>query len=155
MRLMAVAAGDAQREHLALLERAVVVDLVAHLPVGIVEPTRERRNDVRIRKPPARHPILGKLTAPRMAKPAGLDLLAQLRRREIPSRISGACIRPPDDVLPFIKAHQQALAWVLAVPKGPPAILMFCPGDMLRALTMAGLAADADLRPSRSKAIGC
>ena len=38
VRLVAVAAGDAGREHLALLERAVVVDLVEHLPVGMVEP---------------------------------------------------------------------------------------------------------------------
>ena len=37
MRLVAIAAGDAGREHLALLERAVVVDLVEHLPVGMIE----------------------------------------------------------------------------------------------------------------------
>ena len=35
VRLVAVAAGDAGREHLALLERAVVVDLVQHLAVGM------------------------------------------------------------------------------------------------------------------------
>src|SRR3954468_9824447 len=38
MRLMAVAAGHAGCEHLALLEGAVVVDLVQHLPIRMVEP---------------------------------------------------------------------------------------------------------------------
>ena len=42
VRLMAVAAGDAGCEHLALLERAVVVDLVAHLSVRLVETPGER-----------------------------------------------------------------------------------------------------------------
>ena len=37
MRIVAIAAGDAGREHLALLERAVIVDLVEHLPVGMIE----------------------------------------------------------------------------------------------------------------------
>src|SRR6516165_7672649 len=36
MRLVAVAASDAGREHLALLERAVIVDLVQHLAVGVI-----------------------------------------------------------------------------------------------------------------------
>jgi hypothetical protein len=49
VRLVTVAAGEAGREHLALLERAVIIDFVAHLSVGIVEPARERRDDVRVR----------------------------------------------------------------------------------------------------------
>jgi hypothetical protein len=48
MRLMAVAAGDACREHLALLERTVVENLVEHLPVGMIEPARERRDPMRV-----------------------------------------------------------------------------------------------------------
>src|SRR3954451_1189743 len=52
--LMAVAAGDPRRKHLALLERAVVVDLVLHLPVGMVEPAAERRDAMCVRKPSAR-----------------------------------------------------------------------------------------------------
>jgi hypothetical protein len=46
IRLVAIAAGDTSREHLALLERAVIVDLVEHLPVGMVEPAGERRDDM-------------------------------------------------------------------------------------------------------------
>ena len=37
VRIVTVAAGDALGEHLALLERAVVVDLILHLPVGEIE----------------------------------------------------------------------------------------------------------------------
>jgi hypothetical protein len=77
VRIMAIAAGDAGREHLALLERSVIVDLVAHLPVRMIEPARQRRDDVRISEPPAGHPFLGELAAARVAQPAGLDLLAQ------------------------------------------------------------------------------
>jgi hypothetical protein len=36
VRLVTIAAGDAGREHLALLERTIVVDLVQHLAVGVV-----------------------------------------------------------------------------------------------------------------------
>jgi hypothetical protein len=51
MRLMAVAAGDAGREHLALLERSIIIDLIEHLPVGVIEPVAQWRNDMSIRKP--------------------------------------------------------------------------------------------------------
>src|SRR5262245_29376053 len=37
VRLVAVAAGDADREHLALLERTVVIDLIQHLTVGVIK----------------------------------------------------------------------------------------------------------------------
>src|SRR5512144_396557 len=66
VRLVTIAASDAGREHPALLERAVVVDLVQHLPVGTVEPARERRDGMRVREPPPRHPILGELAAARV-----------------------------------------------------------------------------------------
>ena len=80
VRLVAIAAGDAGREHLALLERAVVVDLVQHLPVGMIEPARERRDDVRVGQRPARNPVLGEFAAARVAQAAGLDLLAHAAR---------------------------------------------------------------------------
>ena len=48
VRLVAVAAGNARGKHLALLERAVVVDLVAHLPVRFVETAGKRRDRVRV-----------------------------------------------------------------------------------------------------------
>src|SRR6516225_890576 len=49
MRLVAVAASDAGREHLALLERAVVVNLVQHLAIGVIEPAGQRGDDVGVR----------------------------------------------------------------------------------------------------------
>ena len=36
MGFMAIAAGDTGREHPALLERAIIVHLIAHLPVGMI-----------------------------------------------------------------------------------------------------------------------
>ena len=58
MGLVAVAAGDAGREHLALFERAVIVCFlhVPHLSVGFVDPARERRDHVRVGERPARPP---------------------------------------------------------------------------------------------------
>ena len=56
--LVAVAAGHARCEHPALLERSVVVDLVAHLPVRVKEPARECRNHVGVGQPTAGNPIL-------------------------------------------------------------------------------------------------
>jgi len=58
VRLVAIAAGHAGREHLALLERTVVIDLVAHLPVRFVETAGERRDGMRVGEPSSGHPIL-------------------------------------------------------------------------------------------------
>ena len=49
VRVVAVAAGDALGEHLALLEGAVVVDLVLVLPVGKIKALAQRRDDMRVR----------------------------------------------------------------------------------------------------------
>ena len=43
VRIVAVAAGDAFGEHLALLERPVIVDFVLHLPVGEIEAVAQGR----------------------------------------------------------------------------------------------------------------
>src|SRR5713226_9057256 len=75
--LVAITAGDSGREHSALLERAVIVDLLAHLAVGFVEPAGKRRDHMRVGKPMPRHPVLGKCAAARMAQAASLDLLAE------------------------------------------------------------------------------
>ena len=48
--LVAIAAGDADRKHLALLERSVVVDFVEHLPIGVIETACDRRNNVGVRQ---------------------------------------------------------------------------------------------------------
>src|SRR4051812_15430909 len=70
VRLMAVAGGDARREHPALLERAVVIDLVEHLPIGVIEPAAKRRDPMRVREPLARNPILGERAPTRMTEAA-------------------------------------------------------------------------------------
>src|ERR1700758_2581630 len=77
VRLVAIAAGDTGSEHLALLERAVIIDLVKHLPIRMIERGDKRRDDMRIGQPLAGNPGLGELAAPRMAQAASLDLLAQ------------------------------------------------------------------------------
>jgi len=46
--VVAIAAGHARCEHLALLEGAVIVNLVAHLPIRIVKAASERRHNVRV-----------------------------------------------------------------------------------------------------------
>ena len=66
VRVVTVAAGDASGEHLALLERAVIIDLVLHLPVGVIEPARERRHRHGYRTAIGRAPNLLKIS-PRRA----------------------------------------------------------------------------------------
>src|SRR6516164_11231351 len=144
MRVVAIAAGDACREHLALLERAVIVHLVLHLPVGEIELARERRDDMGVGQPAPRHPVLGELAAARVTQSAGLDLLAQQCRRKAALRVAGRCVVPPPDILTLIEAHQQAALGILLLAEWPPALLRARPCDVARALAMAGLASDAD-----------
>jgi hypothetical protein len=89
VRLVAIAAGDAGRKHLALLERAVIVDLVPHLAIGMIEAAGQRGDDVGVRQPPPRDPILGEFAASRVAQAAGLDLTTDEGRREVTLRVSG------------------------------------------------------------------
>src|SRR3954464_13391063 len=103
VRLVTIAAGAAGREHPALLERAVVVDLVQYLPVGTVEPARQRRDGMRVRERAPRHPRLGKLAAARVTQAAGLDLLAHERGRDAPARVARVRIDRPDDTLAFVE----------------------------------------------------
>src|SRR5262249_3234068 len=67
VRLVAVAAADTGREHLALLERAVVVDLVLHLPVSVIKALAYWRDHVRLGQPSAWNPCFGGLAAASMA----------------------------------------------------------------------------------------
>ena len=67
MGVMTVTAGDTGGKHLALLERAIVIDLVAHLPVRMVEPGSEEGDGVRVGQGLARRPVLGKFTTSRVA----------------------------------------------------------------------------------------
>ncbi len=59
VRVVAVAAGHALHEHLALLDRPVIIDLVFHLPVGEIKAAGEGRDDVGVGEPAPRDPILG------------------------------------------------------------------------------------------------
>src|SRR5262249_32794404 len=154
VRLVAIAAGDAGREHLALLERAVVVDLVAHLSVGLVQPARERRDGVGVGEPAAGRPIPGEFAAARVAEAAGLDLLAHQRRGEVARGISRVAVDAPEDVAPFVEASEQALLRVFILAERPPAPLLVHPRDVARALAVTGLAADADLRPRARESVG-
>jgi hypothetical protein len=68
VRLVAVAAGQALREHLALLEGLVIVSLVLHLPVGKIEGVGSTVTSpiVRHRRPPYGRPMhrrIGPLSA--------------------------------------------------------------------------------------------
>ena len=53
----------------------------------------------------------------------------------------------------LIEANREPPRRVLPLCKWPPAILIFCPGDMMRARTMTGLATDADLREGRGEPV--
>ena len=131
VRLVAVAAGHAGCEHLALLERAVVVDLVAHLPVGLVEAARKRRDRVRVGEPASGDPILGKFSAARVTEAAGFDFLAQQRWREIALRVAARSIMAPDDPFALVEAHEQPLRRVLLLAERPPAVAALRPDDVL------------------------
>jgi hypothetical protein len=69
VRLVAIAAGDAGGEHLALLERRIVIGLfdIANLAVGMIGIAREPFNCMGLRQPLTRHPIFVKSGAPRVA----------------------------------------------------------------------------------------
>jgi hypothetical protein len=151
--LMAIAAGDASSEHLALLERAVIIDLVEHLPVSIIEPAGERRDDMSVRQPPAGNPIPGKFSASRMAQAAGFDFPANESRCEVTLRISSLGIDPPDDIASLVEANDEALPRIVVFAERPPALPRACPGDVVRALAVAGLATHADFRKARGEAI--
>ena len=64
MRLVAIAAGDACRVHLALQERTPVVDFVALLPIGMVERRAEQRRPVVIEERLAGRVTVGDLPPP-------------------------------------------------------------------------------------------
>src|SRR5262245_38677155 len=95
MRLVAIAAGHARREHLALLERAVVVDLVPHLPVGVVKTVAYRRDHMCVGQPSTRNPCFGGLAAASVTKAAGLDLRSQGSRRAAANSVAGRGIDRP------------------------------------------------------------
>ena len=121
VRVVAIAAGDTRREHLALLERSVVVDLVEHLPVGLIQPAGERRHLVRVGQRMPRHPAFRQLAAPAVAQPAGLDLGAQRLRCAAAHRVAGGRVGRPRHITPLGEAREQPHVGVAALAEGPPA----------------------------------
>src|SRR2546426_12210119 len=63
VRLVAVGARYAAREHLRLQKRAVLVDFLADLPIGGVEGAVDERDAMRIAERPAVRGVVGELTA--------------------------------------------------------------------------------------------
>jgi hypothetical protein len=57
VRIVTIATGYARGEHLALLEGAVVVDFIEHLPVGGIKPPAEECYGMRVGEPLAGTPI--------------------------------------------------------------------------------------------------
>src|SRR5690242_298907 len=64
MRVVAVAAGDPAREHLALAERLVVEDLAHHLAVSLEQAGLEQGGEVAVEELAARAPRLVQLRPP-------------------------------------------------------------------------------------------
>ena len=154
VRLVAVAAGDAGREHLALLERAVVVDLVAasarrhcrararaarrHACPTAIDPAPNPRKTRRGARD------TGRRSRPPCARGAGVTL-----RRALPV----VRIDRPGDIVALVEPNEQTLARVIALAERPPALLRPRPADVPRPLSVTGLAADADLREGGGEAI--
>ncbi len=153
VRLVAVAAGHAGREHAALLERAVIVDLVAHLTVGDIEPARQRRHHMGVGQRAPRHPVFGEFAAARMAAAAGLDLLARRRRREVARGIAGLRIDRPGDAAALVEPRQKPHTGIVALAERPPMIPRVGPIHVARTFAVARLAADGDLGEVRREAI--
>ena len=155
VRIVAVAAGDAGGEHLALLERAVVVDLVAHLPVGVIEAAARaaRRHGCRTaigREPSPRRSRRGARGRGRRSRPpcagsAGGALRCGIAGRGIDRPGRRCCARRSGRPGPCGSSSSCRTATSSAWSPRP--------GDMTRALAVAGLAADADLGPGRGEAV--
>ena len=144
MRLVAVAAGDALREHLALAKRGVVVDLVQHLAVGLEQARLQQGRHVRLEELLAGAPAFGDPGAAGMADAAGLELLGAGPRRAARG-VAGGRVDRPVDALALVEVDREPV--VAALAPGQPALLPLGPGDVGRAGTVAGLAGDIDLGP--------
>src|SRR2546425_10352689 len=95
VRVVAIGARHATGEHLRLQEGAVLVHLVADLPVGVVEAVLEQRDSVGSAQWPAVHVVVGELAAPRGAAPAQLDLSRRPGRPRAPPRAPLPAVWPP------------------------------------------------------------
>src|SRR5262249_48299957 len=145
--------GNAGGEHLALLERAVVVDLVEHLPVGLIKAPANRRNGVCFRQPFTRQPVFRKLTSTRMTQTAGLRLFAQAKGQLAARRVATSLMNRPVDVATLVEANRKPLHRIFSFTEWPPTRPPIRPADVLGAWAMASLTADADFREGCGKAI--
>ena len=133
MGFMAIAASDACGEHLALLERRIVVGFlgISHLPVGMIRGARDWFDDVRLRKPLAGNPVLTESSSACVAQAACFDFLPKRARRDAAACRTGSSIDRPGDIAAFVEAHDQALARILVFAKWPPAFLVARPRGMV------------------------
>src|SRR5262245_14725870 len=151
---VAIAAGNAGCEHFALLKRAVVVDLIEHLPVGLIKAPANRRNGVCLRQPLTREPAFRKLTTTRMTQTARLRLFAQAKGQLAARRIATSLINRPVNVATLVEANRKPLHRIFSLTKWPPTRPPIGPADVLGARAMARLTADADLGEACGEAIG-
>src|SRR5262249_22311016 len=89
VRLMAVRTCDPRTIHLALRERAVFVDFLEDLTVGVVQPVVEQRRQVIVEKTVAGPRIRRDRSPPRMAGGARVQLSVRARR---PGPVLGRCL---------------------------------------------------------------
>ena len=141
VRVVAVRAGDPGVVHAALQERAPVVDLVPHLPVGVVEARVEERRLVRLGERAARPVILGQQPAPRVAPPARLHLDAPVGDVVQPDR-PARLVHRGGPIATVVEAHHQP-----RVPEGRAAARgrRLRPLDVARPGAVARFARDVDL----------
>src|SRR6266481_7960083 len=148
--VVAVAASDAARVHLALEERAPVVNLAALLAINMIKRAGEQRWAIIVKERLPRFVALGDLAATGVTLRADLDLAlgcARLRAHCVAARR----VHSPSDVPPFIEARAQTLGAVFR--RGLAYLLRLGPRQMARAGAVAGLATHTDLRPARLESI--
>ena len=109
VRLMAVTAGDACRVHAALQERRVVVDLVAHLPVHVVQPRLQQGGPEGIEQGVPGAVLVAELAAACMATGADFELLAPAAWRTARGG-AGGCVGLPDHADALVQLRGQAKA---------------------------------------------
>jgi hypothetical protein len=146
MRLVAVGTGHALGEHLALAKRGVVVDLVHHLAIGLEQTGLQQRRHMRLEELLPRAPAFGDPGAAGMAHAAGLEFRGTGPRRAARG-VAGGRVDRPVNAGALVEVDGEPV--VAALAPGQPTLLALGPGDVGRAGTVAGLAADIDLGPGR------
>src|SRR5262249_12804643 len=74
-------------------------------------------------------------------------------RGEAALRLAAARVAMPRDIAALVETNREALGGVFLAAERPPARLRARPAEVVRALAVAGLASDADLRPGRGEAV--